>query len=108
MVEDAGTDTVYAHDQLTGGIRADDAGIRFHPVGRVVVALFGGEERDTGLHGIQAKILVFRQGYFSSFQEKGISNAHITGAMTIDLFHHDPEVVQFKLIGSELICRIHK
>ena len=99
MIQHPLPDPVYLHDQLAGRVRADDARVGFHPIGRVVEALLGRQQRQGALHGVYAEVLISREAQFASAQKETIAYSHVAGAMSADGFDRDLQVVQFELIG---------
>lgn len=98
VLQDAAAGALDAHNEATGGIGADDAGVGFHPVGGMVAALFGGEEGNGGLQGIEAEVGAIGQRNFAAAHVKLSPDGHIAGAVTLNFFYHDGQVIEFKFI----------
>ncbi len=100
MAQGAQAGAINPHDQPAGGIGADGATVGLHPIGGVVAPLFGGQQGDHSLEGIEAKIGIGGQGKFATAQIKAIAYPHGTGAVALDFLDNNDEIVKLKLIGA--------
>lgn len=93
MAQSALTNAVYAHDQAAGRVGTDDAAVGLHPVGGVVVALFGRQKWQRRLQGIEAEVFAGGQRKFATAQVETVTHRHSTGAMAVDPLDTDGQVV---------------
>ena len=101
VVEGAGGDAFDAQYESTGGVGTVDAGVGFHPVGGMVVALLGGEQGEGAGKGVQAKVGLVGKGEFAAAEDDGVADAHIAGAVAVDGFDAEGEVVELEMLGHE-------
>ena len=96
VMQGAAADPVYTHCQLAGGVRTDHTGVRLHPVGGVVASLFGRQQGNNGLEGIEAEGTAVRQRQLAACQVKTVAHCHITGTMPGNLLYDNSQIVEFK------------
>jgi len=90
------------HDETARGVGTGNERVGFHPVGGVVVTLFGGEQGQRGGEGIDAKIVAVGQGNFAAPHKYTIADAHVAGAVAANFIHDEFQVIELELIVHRL------
>lgn len=100
MAQRARADAVDAHGELAGGVGTDGAAVGLHPVGGVIGALLGRQQRDDGLHGVETEVGAIRQRQLAPAQIETVAHIHVAGAVAFNAFNDDGEIVKGELVGG--------
>lgn len=90
------TDSVDSHRQTASWIGADHLGVGFDPVGGMIFALLGGEQRDGGLQCIQTEPTLGRQMDLSTSEFEAVARFHVAGAVPFNRLDLDSQIEQVK------------